>query len=121
MRVFTETPSRRCALFEPGLEAFAEAERDAGRQLVPVPRRRGRPTVVLDVGHIDVVARHPDLHTPVRERGRQLGGGTRQEIEDTSGRGTAEEVGDPLGHLGHRLVPELPDRDHVGTEPVDHE
>ncbi len=76
---------------------------------------------VFDIRHIDVVARHPDVHPPVGKGGRQLGGGVGEEIEHAPGDRTAEHVGDPLGHLGHHIVAELPDRDHVGTQPVDHQ
>ena len=50
----------------------------------------------------------------------QLGGGIGEEIEHAPGHRAAEHVGDPLGHLGDRVVPELPDGDHVRTQPVDH-
>ena len=50
---------------------------------------------------------------PVGQRGRELGGGVGEEIEHAPGDGAAEHVGDPLGHLGDRVVPELPDGDHV--------
>ena len=81
-----------------------------------------RPDVlVLDIGQVDVVAGHPDLHAPVGQRGRQLGGGVGEQVEDARRHRAAEHVGDPLGHLGHRLVAELTDADHVGTQPVDHQ
>ena len=57
---------------------------------------------------------------PVGQRGRELGDGVREEIEHATGHRAAEHIGDPLSHHGHRLVPELPDRDHVGTQPVHH-
>ena len=103
-------PVGRRALLEPGLEALAEAQGDAGRQLVALTRRASPARLVLDVGHIDVVAGHPDVHAPVRQRGRQLGGGVGQEVEDAPRHRAAEHVGDPLGHLGHRLVARAPRR-----------
>ena len=122
MKVFTETPSAAAPSSMPGLEALAEAQGDASRLLVALPRRsRSRTRSVLDIGQVHVVAGHPDVHAPVGQRGRQLGGGVGEDVEDAPGHRAAEHVGDPLGHLGDRLVAQLPDGDHVGTQPVDHQ
>ena len=122
MKVFTETPSAAAPSSSRDLRPFAQAQADASRLLVALARRRGRRTgSVLDIGQVDVVAGHPDVHAPVGQRGRELGGGVGEEIEHATGHRAAEHVGDPLGHLGHRVVPELADGDHVRTQPVDHQ
>ncbi len=119
MNVFTETPS-------------ADA-RSSTLDLRPSPRRSvmraerspsdspPADVLVLDIGQIDVVAGDPDLHAPVGELGRQLGGGVRQQVEHPAGHGAAQDGGDALGGLGHRVVAQLPDRHHVGAQPVDHQ
>ncbi len=121
MKVFTETPSAAALSSSRDLRPSPSRSEMRADSSSPSPTGVGRPGVVFDVGHIDVVARDPDVHAPVRERGRQLGGGSGQEIEDAPGHRPAEEVGNPLGHLRHDLVPEFADRDHVGTQPVDHQ
>ena len=122
MKVFTETPSAAAPLLDAGLEALAEAQADASRLLVALPRRsRSRTRPVFDIGQIHVVAGHPDVHAPVGQRCRQLGGGVGEDIEDAPGHRTAEHIGDPLGHHGDRLVAQLPDGHHVGAQPVHHQ
>ena len=105
-------------LLEAGLEAVAQAQGDAGRQVVALPHRVG---LILDIGQLDVVACHADVDVPVRQCRGQLGGGLRQEVQHAPGYRAPEDIGDPLGHQGHRVVAEFADGDHVRAQPVDHE
>ena len=76
---------------------------------------------LVDVGEFDVVAHQADLDAPLGELGRHLRRHLGQEVEDPARRRTGHDGRDALGHFGHRLVAELADRGHVGTQALDHQ
>ena len=106
-----------------GLEALAQAQGDASRQVavvVALPRvARRRGGHVFDVRQVDVVAGDPDLEVAVGQLGRDLGRHVGEQLQDARRHGAAEHVRDPVGHRRHRVVAELADAQHVGTQPVD--
>ncbi len=122
MNVLTEISSRRRDLLHPCLEALAQAQGDAGRQVAVAVVLAGGPDAgVLDVGQVDVVAGDPDLDAPFGQLGRHLGGDVGEELHDPRRHGAAQHLGDALGRLGHRVVTELTDADHVGAQPIHHQ
>ena len=95
-----------------------ESQGDARRQVVALPGGTG---LVFDIGQLHVVAGDPEVDAPVRQRCGEFGRGLRKDVQDAPGHRAADDIGDALGHLGDRVVAELPDGDHVGAQPVDHE
>ncbi len=80
-------------------------------------RRPG--TLLPYVGELHVVAGDPDLDAPFGQFRRQLGGHVGEQLEDAARQRAAQQVGDALGHLGHGVVAELPNAQHIGAQPVD--
>ncbi len=81
----------------------------------------GRVRARIDVGELDVVAHEADLDATLGKLGRHLGRHLREEVQDPARRRTGHHGRDAISHFGHRLVAELADRGHVGSQTLDHE
>ena len=113
-------PSPAAALFDPVLQALAQSQADAGRHVAargPVAGLVAAGGVfLLEVGQVHVVTGDPDLDAPLGQLGRQLGGHVGEKVQDAAGHRTAQQFGDALCDLGHGVVAELADADHVRTQ-----